>query len=385
LSRPLTVLSLLDAPVVTGPARGLLNLARALPPSVRLHVALLRGRGAPPPPDLAEMSGGAMVTHELPELAAFDPLIFARAAVIARRIGAGVIQSHSYKPHVIALALRNALRVPWVGHHHGWTAENDKVKRYHRIDALTLPRADRVVAVARSAKEIVVREGVADGDVVVIPNAVERKDIDTPLDREGARAALGLPRDRFVGAVVGRLSHEKGQDVALEALAQARAQGAEVCLAFAGDGPDRAALEARCDALGLREHVWFLGHQRAVGPVYRAADMLVMPSRSEAMPNALLEAMTLGVPAVATRVGGVAEVAEDGESAWIVPPEDPAALASAMRACAGDPTERDRRVARARELARVNHDPRARARRYVALYESLLARVLRPWAAEERV
>jgi glycosyltransferase involved in cell wall biosynthesis len=111
--------------------------------------------------------------------------------------------------------------------------------------------------------------------------------------------------------------------------------------------------------------------------------MLVMPSRSEAMPNALLEAMTLGVPAVATRVGGVAEVAENGESAWIVPPEDPAALAAAMRACAGDASERDRRVAQARELARVNHDPKARARRYVALYETLLARVLNP-RAEER-
>ncbi|MEZ4390743.1 MAG: glycosyltransferase [Polyangiales bacterium] len=377
----LTVLSILDAPVVTGPARGLIHLSRALPPSVRLHVALLQGRGAGAPPPLAELSGGAMETSVLPELAPFDPLIFVRAAAIARRIGAGVVQSHSYKPHVIALGLSRAMGLPWIGHHHGWTAENDKVKRYHRVDALTLPRADRVVAVARSARDIVVREGVAAGNVVIIPNAVDRRDIDTPMSRDEARAALSIPAGRFVACVVGRLSHEKGQDVALEALARCAAEGADITLAFAGDGPDREALEARTDALKLRDRVLFLGHQRSVGPVYRACDMMVMPSRSEAMPNALLEAMTLGVPAVATRVGGVPEVAEDGESAWIVPPDDPAALAAAMRACAADEAERARRTSRARELARENHDPGARARRYLDVYEALLHRVLAPRAA----
>lgn len=379
----LTVLSILDAPVVTGPARGLIHLARALPPEVRLHVALLRGRGAGPVPRLDELSGGALTVSELPELAPFDPLIFARALRIARSVGAGVIQSHSYKPHVIAMGLRAALRVPWIGHHHGWTAENDKVKRYHRVDALTLPRADRVVAVARSARDIVVGEGVPDARVVIIPNAVDRRDIDTPLDRAAARERLGLPADRFVACVVGRLSHEKGQDVALEALARARAQGARVLLAFAGDGPDREKLDAMTERLGLREDVRFLGHQKAVGVVYRASDMMVMPSRSEAMPNALLESMTLGVPAVATRVGGVPEVAEDGVSAWIVPPEDPAALAAAMRACAEDEGERSRRVAAAARAAKENHDPVARARRYVSLYETVLARRITSWKGAE--
>ena len=377
----LTVLSILDAPVVTGPARGLIHLARALPPEVRLHVALLRGRGAGPVPALDALSGGAMTVSELPELAAFDPLIFARALRIARAVGAGVIQSHSYKPHVIAMGLRAALRVPWIGHHHGWTAENDKVKRYHRVDALTLPRADRVVAVARSARDIVVSEGVPEARVAVIPNAVDRRDIDTPMTRAEARAALGLPADRFVACVVGRLSHEKGQDVALDALAMARAAGARTMLAFAGDGPDRAKLEAQTDALGLREDVRFLGHQKAVGVVYRASDALLMPSRSEAMPNVLLEAMTLGLPAVVTRVGGVAEVAEDGVSAWIVPSEDPAALAAAMGDCERDADARATRVTAARVAARENHDPDARARRYVTLYESLLHRRLVPWSA----
>lgn len=373
-----TILSILDAPVVTGPARGLIHLSRALPPNVRLHVALLQGRGAQAPPRLDELSGGAMEVTVLPELAAFDPLIFLRAAAIARRVGAAVVQSHSYKPHVVALALSRALRIPWLGHHHGWTAENNKVKRYHQVDALTLPKADRVIAVARSARDIVVREGVPEGRVVIIPNAVDRRDIDTTLDRGAAREMLKIPDGRFVGCVVGRLSHEKGQDIALDALALARAKGADVMLAFAGDGPDRAALEARANSLGLREHVRFLGHQPSVGTVYRASDMMVMPSRSEAMPNALLEAMTLSLPAIATRVGGVPEVAQDGESAWIVAPNDPAALADAMSQCTASPGERARRAESAQRIARENHDPSARARRYLRVYETVLHQSLEP-------
>ncbi len=368
---PRVVLSILDAPVVTGPARGLVHLARALPSDVQLHVALLRGRGAGPVPRLDEISGGALVVHELQERGAFDPGVVAQAVALAWRIGARVVQSHSYKPHLLALAVRAARRIPWVGHHHGWTAENDKVKRYHRIDAWSLPRADRVVAVAESARDIVMREGVAGQRVVVIPNAVDAQDLQSPHDRDGARAALGIPREAFIAAVVGRLSHEKGQDVALRALAMARQQGADVTLAFAGDGPDAAALRSLATELGVADHALFLGHQRSVGTVYRASDMLVMPSRSEAMPNALLEAMTVGLPVVATRVGGVPEVADDGSMAWIVDPESPERLAAAVVACVGDEAERARRVELARQRARDRHDPARRAERYLALYAAL--------------
>ncbi len=374
--RALHVLSILDAPVVTGPARGIIHLGRALPPEVRLHVAILRGRGAGPVPRLDELSGGGVTVHELPELTAFDPLLFARVLKLVRSIRAGVVQSHSYKPHVLALAARTVMRIPWIGHHHGWTAENSKVRMYHRVDAATLPRADRVVAVAGSARDIVVSEGVSPERVVIIPNAVDAVDLRTPLSKDEARAKLGLPAGRMIACVVGRLSHEKGQDVALRALALARAAGVEVDLAFAGDGPDRAALDALTRELGLGDHVHFLGHQKSVGVVYAASDLMVMPSRSEAMPNALLESMTVSLPVVATRVGGVPEVADDGEHAWIVDPDSPERLADAIAACVRDPAERARRADAARLRAIDRHDPARRAGRYVALYESLLGRTL---------
>ena len=80
---PRVVLSFLDAPVVTGPARGLIHLARALPPDVRLHVAILRGRGAGPVPPLDALSDGALTVHEIQERGPYDPTILARAVAIA--------------------------------------------------------------------------------------------------------------------------------------------------------------------------------------------------------------------------------------------------------------------------------------------------------------
>jgi glycosyltransferase involved in cell wall biosynthesis len=379
MSPTVRVLSLLDAPVVTGPARGLVHLGRALPPSVRLHVAILRGRGAGPVPRLDELADGRLTVHELPELGAFDPTLLARVVGLARRIGADVVQSHSYKPHVLALAVRAATGAPWLGHHHGWTAENDKVRRYHRLDGLTLPRADRVVAVAESARTIVVNEGVAPGRVAVIFNAVDAVDLRAAESRAEARAQLGLAPDATVACVVGRLSHEKGQDVALRALARLRDEGVAVTFAFAGDGPDRAALEALARELSLGDRAVFLGHQPRVGRVYAASDLLVMPSRSEAMPNALLEAMTVSLPVVATRVGGVPEVADDGDHALLAAPDDPAALADAVARVVRDRSAANDRAARARARALDRHDPRRRAARYVDLYESVLSRTLAPW------
>lgn len=375
------ILSILDAPVVTGPARGLIHLARHLPPGVHLNVAILRGRGAGPVPRLDDAARGRMTVFELPERGSFDPWILKRALDIARTVDAAVVQSHSYKPHLIAMFLRAMRKIPWVGHHHGWTAENTKVKVYHHIDTMSLPRADRVVAVSESARTIVTSEGVKPERVVLIPNAVDLEDLRTEHTAESARKHLGLPMDKVLGCTVGRLSHEKGQDVLLRALGLLKDVLPDFMAVLAGDGPDRAALDALAVELGVTGMVRFLGHQKDVATVYRACDFMVMPSRSEAMPNVLLESMTLGVPVVATRVGGVPEVAQDGRDAWIVPSDDPRAMADAIHACVTDATERARRAQRARAMVTAQHNPRRRAQRYVQMYEAILGRSLTPAAS----
>jgi glycosyltransferase involved in cell wall biosynthesis len=295
-----------------------------------------------------------------------------RAHDLAREVRANIIQSHSYKPHLIALALRKLSGMPWIGFHHGWTAENLKVRAFHSLDRFTLPRADRIVAVSRDSERLVLEAGCPRERTVMITNAVDAADFACGEGRAALRAAWGIPVDATLASAIGRLSPEKGQDVLVEAFARIATERPTLHIALAGDGPERATLEARVRALGIADRVHFLGHQHAVGRVYAASDFMVLPSRSEGMPNALLEAMATRTAAIATRVGGVPEVAVDGENAWLVPSEDPDAMASALRDAHDRPDERARRADRAYTFVTENLSPARRADRFVALYRELL-------------
>lgn len=149
----------------------------------------------------------------------------------------------------------------------------------------------------------------------------------------------------------GRLASEKGLPVLFQALTELAAQGRAWQLTVLGDGPERARLEQMARELGLAERVRFEGYvsQAGVADHLREADVFVLPSLAEGVPVSLMEAMASGVPVVATRVGGVAELVEDGESGLLVPPSDAPALQAALLRYLDDAALR-RRIARAGRL-----------------------------------
>jgi glycosyltransferase involved in cell wall biosynthesis len=138
-----------------------------------------------------------------------------------------------------------------------------------------------------------------DGRVVVIPNGVARAPLAT--SRGEARAALGLPLDAPMIGAVARLDGQKRLDRLLRALS---VLPPETRCALAGDGPERATLEALASALGVSDRVSFLGHREDAGTVYAALDLMVVSSDREGMSNAMLEAMAAGVAVVSTPVSG---------------------------------------------------------------------------------
>lgn len=374
-SRPPTmqILSILDARVITGPARGLIQLARHLPPGARLHIALLAHDADSPLPPIAEEAGDAPLTvHRLIETHAYDPRVIARATELARDIGASIVQSHSYKPHLIAMAVSRLTGTPWIGFHHGWTAENLKVRLFHALDRATLPQADRVVAVSREGEQWMLDAGCAREQVAMISNAVDPADFSCSESRASIRRDLSIDEGAVLLCAVGRLSREKGQDVLIDAFARIAQRHDALQVALAGDGPDRLALEAQATALGVRSRVHFLGHQPHVARIYAAADILVLPSRSEGMPNALLEAMATGTPVIASAVGGIPEVAHDGLDAWLVPSDDAPALAAAIEDAIEHPDEMRMRAHRAQQQVLETRAPAQRAARLVALYDDVL-------------
>ena len=195
-----------------------------------------------------------------------------------------------------------------------------------------LAGADAVTAVCEAVAATLVSDyGVDRARVRVEPNGAELPDLDaeTPEART-LRAQFGASAARPLLVCAARLEEQKGQDVLLEAGALLRARGLDCTLALAGDGSQRAALEARAAALGIADRVRFLGQIETIGPLLLAADAVVLPSRWEGLPLALLEALARARPVVASAVGGIPEVITTEEHGILVPPGDAAALAAAV-------------------------------------------------------
>jgi teichuronic acid biosynthesis glycosyltransferase TuaC len=193
-----------------------------------------------------------------------------------------------------------------------------------------LQSADAVVTVSQDLKEKLAGFGVEAGKLHVVYRGVDVERF-TPGNRVEAQRRLGEAGNGPVVVWVGRMVPVKGLDVLLEACRQLRQRLVPFHLYLVGDGPLRPALEGQCAAQGLTASVSFVGlvsHEQ-LADWYRAADLAVLPSRSEGVPNVLREAHACGTPFVASRVGGIPEIAVDGLDR-LVPPDDPGALAEAL-------------------------------------------------------
>ena len=169
------------------------------------------------------------------------------------------------------------------------------------------------------------------GQVLPLPLPSEPAPVEGP---DATRARHGLP-DGPILLMVGRLSWEKAHDVAVAALGlcpQGSADGELPTLVLAGDGPLRDELEARVASVGLQSRVRFLGPltSRDVRALYGVATLLLLPSRTEALPLVAMEAMAAGVPVLAARTGGIPELVTHAETGWLVSPDRPDELASAI-------------------------------------------------------
>jgi L-malate glycosyltransferase len=156
------------------------------------------------------------------------------------------------------------------------------------------------------------------------------------------RSEIGVDDDELLFMTVANLRHEKAYDVLLDAAKTIADSGLPIRFAAVGRGPLRTELDARRVDLGLGDRFQFLGQRDDVLVLLAGADAFVLASRHEGTPVALMEATSVGLPIVASAVGGVPEILEDGVDALLVPPEDPGLLAQAIRRLATDPELRDR-------------------------------------------
>ena len=203
---------------------------------------------------------------------------------------------------------------------------------YVALERLAARWTDRIVTLTERGIDEHLARGIGErAQYRAVPSGVPTAELRAAAPTRGvARARLRLPDDAFVVVGLGRFVPVKGFDVLITALPTLAAAVPSTCVLLVGDGPERVALEAQASRLGVRDRLRFTGVTPDIAVCLAAADVLAAPSRNEGMGRALVEGMALGLPVVGSEVGGIPAVIADGETGWLVPPGDAAALAEAL-------------------------------------------------------
>jgi glycosyltransferase involved in cell wall biosynthesis len=309
----------------------------------------------------------------IPERRRFDLSVIPALSRIVETRAPGLLVTNSVKSHSLIWRSRLWRKYPWVAFHHGYTDTDRKMRLYNRLDRWSLPHADRVVTVCHAfAKELTAIAGVPLEKISVQHNSVRRQPTVSAADIDAVRKRFGIDERERVVLAVGRLSREKAHLDLFQAFKRLCEANANISLklVIVGDGPERARLEAAAES--FRERMVFTGQLSDVQPFFALADVFVLPSHSEGSPNVLLEAMAANVPIVATAVGGVPEMVANNESALLVPPNDPPALAAAISSLLTDKDLAQRLATNAANLVDTQYDPEHYVRSLVKIYREVI-------------
>lgn len=314
------------------------------------------------PPVLAEVAG------QLPSerldwrgLATAPLTAWRLSALLAQHPGA-VLHTNDMRSNLLGWMIRRTRRVPWIAHVHGWlgATHSGRHRLYEEIDRRLVPGADLVLVGSTAMAEEVRRAGAR--RVGIVTNGIAAADPAAYAAEGAAIRGRVAPAGGLVVGALGRLHPGKGQDLLIEAVARLRGEGQPITALIVGTGPAEAQYRELAARLGVVDHVQFAGLVPEVGPWLAAMDMLCIPSLKDSMPMAAMEAMSIAVPVIASRVGELPVAIEHGVSGLIVEVGSVSSLATAIARLAAAPEERARFGTAGRERLIARYSPAAMLR-----------------------
>lgn len=351
--------------------RHLMQTGRPVP------VCTVTDRHDGPPAEMLARAG--VPRHDLGARRLADPRALGRLVQLLRREEIDLVHAHGQDASILAAAASLLGRVKLVVTRHV-LAEPDKTARQRMRAAMALAalgRADAIVAVSRAVAERLCEETAVSSDRVrVIFNGIDLSPFEVgppPGARADVPGSPAVEEPEPVILVPSVLREGKGHELLLEALPEIRRRVPDVRVIFAGGGEREDALRRETRDRNVHDIVGFLGFRDDIPELLLAADVVVLPSRAEALPTVLLEAAAAGRPVVATRVGGTPEIVEDGRTGLLVPPDDAGALGRAVLALLQDGERADRFGRRARSVAEERFGIRRQVDRTLDLWREVAA------------
>jgi glycosyltransferase involved in cell wall biosynthesis len=312
------------------------------------------------------------VLHEICYLASFA------CQLIVRRVEYDIV--HVFQTHLsafVASVIGKRLGKKVITTSHGARESGDmavwaRLPMGKRLLATVRSRADAATAVSRDVMDELRQAGFHPERIQYIPNGVSVKSTGEG-DKPACRSKLGLPQKAFVAVFVGRLTAEKAPGFLLSAWPTIRKKRPDSILLFLGEGPERTVLEERARLKGLQGAVRFSGRVDNVNDYLGAVDAFMLPSVTEGMSLALLEAMAAGLPVVATRVSGTVDVIQDGENGLLFDPGDKEGLVRCLDALMRSGKLRRELGEKARETVKHHFSLENTVESYLSLYQSIMS------------
>jgi glycosyltransferase involved in cell wall biosynthesis len=350
----------------------MLGLALELRPDVRTSFLCFRDRGSSLP--FLERLHQADIPARMLDHA--NPRFMGMVRDIRRALRtdpADLLVCHGYKADVLGWMAARSLSMPVISVSRGWTAHTWKVRLNESLDRRMLRRMDRVVCVSGGQAAKVRGAGVDPARIRVIHNAINLNRFSGDRSGREVLGALFPNPPECVAIAVGRLSPEKAFEHFIEAAAVVTRDRSSVGFVLVGDGPERSRLDELVRERQLQNRFAMTGFRTDVDSLISGADILVQSSRTEGLPNVVLEACAASIPVVATDVGGTAEVVRDGVSGFLVPAGRPELLAQRILSLVDAPALRASFGARGRELVTREFSFAQQATRYRELFGELLS------------
>ena len=368
-TRGIRLLSVIESLGRGGAERLLVTLHRHLPENFRASVVSLYG----PDPLAQEIEATGARVHRLRSSRRRPFATHRRLRRIVREFAPDIVHTHLFHGNLMGrLAARGSAPVLTSLHNPDYSYEGSGVLGWRKlVDRATKRWTEHFLAVSEAVAADY-RQHLGLRDVQVLHNFVDLAAARERASRrsvEEVRAEAKTPQSAIVLMHVGRFSPQKGHDVLVDAFARVLESRHDVVLWLVGEGQGRASIESRCRTLGIDRAVRFIGSVAEPMPYLAAADVFVFPSRFEAFGIALVEAMAVGLPVVATAVGGITEVVGE-EGGILVPAGAVGALADACIDLAGSPERRLALADRARDRAKA-FDVSVLLPHLIRIYEAL--------------
>ncbi|MBF0503850.1 MAG: glycosyltransferase [Candidatus Omnitrophica bacterium] len=283
-----------------------------------------------------------------------------------------IIHTHNYKANLIgALAAHNSGK-KWVATLHGWTKTDHKLRWYENIDAFILKYADKTICVSDINFQDLLSRRFSPSRLALIFNGIDLDRFPKTAGIPQLKSALNIPNNNTIIAIVGRLSPEKGHEVLFNAFGQVIEHHPDVKLLVVGDGPLRNKLEDKIKNLNLSRSVFFTGVRKDMADIYGICDILVNASYTEGLPMTILEAMASKVAVIATRVGAVDQVIQNGKNGLLIAPDDHHALIDALSQLIQDPQKRQHLIQEAHNTVRNSFSNKIMFDNYKKIYKEVL-------------